>query len=834
MIPAHILHKDWRVQSTNGSYQCTMDFPGDIFSALIAQGTLPDPYYGKNELLFQELHTLDWVLEKRFTLTKEELTELGSSVDLYIESLDTVARIFLNGTPIGSGDNMFIPYYLSVGSLLQVGENLLRVEIDSAENEAIRRAEALPYLVQTMSYPISSPHRNMVRKIQCQGGWDWGPCLMTSGIYGDISLKPGAFSIRYLRTEVIPVEPITGLEDGDSIESMPKLWDLRINLELNSTIETEAEIILAFFQQETTESVTVKAGYNEYTLERRVENPELWWPNGYGSQKLYNGSLQIHSLGNASSCKVQCSRNFSVGFRTISVRVEDDSYGRSMIFEVNGVPIFAKGANWIPVDGLPGQAKPERVRELLQDAVAVHMNMIRVWGGGTYESDYFYQCCDELGLLVWQDCMFACSLYPATEQFLNSVETEIRHQVKRLSSYTSLALWCGNNEDLGAFSWFDCAKQNRDRYLVDYDRLNEGVVGRVVQELDPNRTWWPSSPCGGPGDYSDCWHDDTKGDMHYWGVWHSGKPFESYYDITPRFCSEFGFQSFPGIEEVSAYAPKEEWNISSPVMMHHQRSDRGNEIILGTICRYFQFPHDFEDTLYLSQVQQGWAIQSAIEYWRSKKPICMGALYWQLNDLWPTASWSSIEYGGRWKLLHYRAKEFFAPLHTVGYIKDKKVYGAVINDRRDSFAGTLNVIFRDFMGKPVESYEYTIQLKAGQVDTPFSVDLPAEQYCQNHFVALSLQDSQGVEVARNFSFLTLPRLCNLQQATPALEWNNKRDRLKISTDVPCFFTHLRGVNGRVSDNGFLLLPDAPVEVEFELPQDTSTLIVTHLRETYGS
>lgn len=277
--------------------------------------------------------------------------------------------------------------------------------------------------------------------------------------------------------------------------------------------------------------------------------------------------------------------------------------------------------------------------------------------------------------------------------------------MKRLQNHPSIVLWCGNNEDLGALTEFHESRENRDRYLVDYDRLNEGVIGRAVKELDPDRTWWPSSPSAGEGDYSDCRQDDTKGDMHYWSVWHEGLPFESYYDVVPRFCSEFGFQSFPGMKTVAGYAPEDQWNVSSPVMRHHQKNNAGNTIILSTMARYFRMSSNFADFLYLSQVQQAWAIRMAVEYWRSRRPVSMGALYWQLNDLWPVASWASIEYDGTWKLLHYEAKRFFAPVWVSLYKKDGKLHVVGLNDNPEYVAGHLVVRLMGFDGSELERWD---------------------------------------------------------------------------------------------------------------------------------
>jgi beta-mannosidase len=457
------------------------------------------------------------------------------------------------------------------------------------------------------------------------------------------------------------------------------------------------------------------------------------------------------------------------------------------------------------------------------------MNMLRVWGGGQYENDLFYNLCDETGLLIWQDFMFSCATYPATDWFFAEVETEMRHQVKRLKDHACLALWCGNNENLGALHWYPESKAQAARYLVDYDRLNEGVVGRIVRELDPSRPWWPSSPSAGEGDYSDNWHDDRKGDMHYWSVWHEGKSFEAYYEVTPRFCSEFGFQSFPSAETVRSYTPEDQWNITSTVMEHHQRSPRGNSIIVETMTRYFRMPESFEDFLYLSQVQQALAMKMAVEYWRSRRPVCMGTLYWQLNDLWPVASWSSIEYSGKWKLLHYAARKFYAPLHVAAFSADGQSVEIVgINDTAEEFEGTLGVRFLDFAGRVHQEQRQQVRLPA-EASTPLACyrleELPVPKEQLVLYLELDPYGQSRNRIALSIAnelFLCPPKRCPLQR--PAIRRKIHRQGeeilIELQTDLPAFFVSLdlEGLAGEFDDNLFTLLPEKPKTVRFR-PRD---------------
>ena len=563
-----------------------------------------------------------------------------------------------------------------------------------------------------------------------------------------------------------------------------------------------------------------------------------------------------------------------IGFRTVEVIVENDEVGRSMAFRVNGRDIFAKGANWIPVDAFPARQTPGVYRRLLTDAVRANMNMIRLWGGGQYENDAFYEICDELGLMIWHDMMFSCSLYPAREDFLAEVDAEIRHQIRRLEHHPAIVIWCGNNENLGALTWFPESRDNRDRYLVDYDRLNEGIIGRAVKELDPRRTWWPSSPSAGEGDYSDCWHDDTKGDMHYWSVWHEGKPFEAYYEVTPRFCSEFGFQSFPLLPGVASFTRDDDRNITSPVMRHHQKNSGGNTRILGTMARYFRMPADFADFLWLSQVQQAWAMRTAVDYWRSRRPVCMGALYWQLNDLWPVASWSGIEYSGSWKLLHYEAARFFAPVSLSLYKKDGFVHLWGLNDTPRDAHGAVCLKLMSFTGEelqvwnlgdrrcPAGSAAEFISLPMDTLRAPSSGNFPSappsnaavnsiipdvvDEGLTDRFItaewhppsAPSPEVNSFPQVTTSL-FLTPPRDCELQSASVKVSPGAAPDTLTLETDVPAFFvTPETRCPGRFSDAGFTLLPGAPVTLRF-IPSDAGPVKnlaenprIRHLRSVY--
>ncbi|MFW5848433.1 MAG: beta-mannosidase [Spirochaetota bacterium] len=798
------------------------NLPGDNLSALSRAGLVEHPYYGTNELGVQWVGRTDWQLERTFEIETDEL--LTQPVRFRASCVDTVAEIAINGTSIGTTDNMFVPVDLPVETaLLKKGTNTVSIVFSSPERVARDRAQELPYPIPHAQSPVQSPHRNLLRKVQCHSGWDWGPCLMVCGVYGDIELiasssptllhapamtvnRDGAWS---LVVEPWFVRPDSSTPMRGTAEHASVFTDaLRV-----SVLDPDGREVAAY-----TGEIAVSGGAAD-PVELRVDAPRLWWPNGFGEQPLY--TVVVEAFGAAVTRRV--------GFRTIEVARELDTYGESFTFVVNGVPIFAKGANWIPQDALPGLASEAQLRWLLESSREANMNMIRVWGGGTYESDRFYELCDELGLLVWQDFMFACGMYPAGSPFLASVRDEVTHQVLRLKDHPSIALWCGNNENLGALSWFAETKTNRDRYVVDYDRLNEGVVGDTCRKLDPSRLFWPSSPTDGPGEFTDS--DDGRGDIHYWSVWHGGEPFSAYRSVAPRFCSEFGFQSFPSLSGVHTYAHAGHHNVTAPEMEHHQRHPKGNAIIMHTMARYYRFPESFAEQLYLSQVQQAHAIRTAVEYWRTRRPRSMGALVWQLNDVWPVSSWSSIEYGGKWKLLHYAEKRFFAPVlvaavpvNDVGEpLTDEDAPPSgwdiyVVNDSPSGVSGSLLVRVIAFDGTQLHREEHASlsvpPLSSEKLHHLSAARLPADP---NACFALAEWGDRATHASSCF-FLDAPKRCGLSQPAIATSLSEVDGTIAITleTDVPAFDValDLGDLPGRFSDNMVSLIPGEPTTLHW--------------------
>jgi len=548
--------------------------------------------------------------------------------------------------------------------------------------------------------------------------------------------------------------------------------------------------------------VAYGAGTTVVSRSVTVVQPALWWPAGSGSQPLY--PLEV-SLGAA----VVRQR---IGLRRLDVDTRRDAIGVPLTVRVNGHAVYCRGANWIPGDALPARITPEAVRPQLEDAVAVGMNMLRIWGGGQYEPDWFYDLCDELGILIWQDMMFACALYPADDAFLAEVDREIEHQVRRLSPHACMALYCGDNEVIGALIWFEIARNNRDRYLVAFDRLNR-TIELAARRADPDRLFWPSSPSKGPMDFGDGWKAEGSGDMHMWDVWHAGKSFDAYRDVRPRFASEFGFQSFVSLSTLRRYIAEEDLDIASPAMELHQKNAGGNARIVETISRYFRFPKTFDNMVYLSQVQQGLAMRTGIDFWRSIKPECMGALYWQLNDTYPVASWSSIEYGGRWKLMHNMARHFFAPVNLIAIPSrdGATVELLAVNDRLKPcrVTGRAYWLHMDGSSEPIGPFS---------AEVPTDRALPLKQIAtdgrRDRVLVYAWDDGSGSRVDHlaigPYKALKLQdpqlRLLVAPQADGSVGFT-------LSAAAPAFYVALElDALGVFSDNAVLVLPGKPVTV----------------------
>lgn len=773
----------WQLSDTRGDYAAPMTLPGDGISALHRAGLIPDPYFGRNEYDLRWICGRDWVANREFSVTRTDQV-------LVISMLDTVAEIAVNGTVVHMSDSMFRSYRVDLSDVLQMGANDIAITFRSPQIEAAKRQAGQPYFVPFSANNTPIHNGNMLRKPSCDFGWDWNIALATFGLYGDLYLEPK--TAHRISDLLITQSHGAGYVDV-TVTAIGAVGDVRISL-----------------CGVTTQNTTV-----------RIENPDLWWPAGAGDQVLHDLTV---------TCGTQILHR-KIGLRDARLITTRDAAGLGFKFNINGRDIFAKGSNWIPADALAGRITPEATRDLLQSAVDANMNMIRVWGGGRYEPTWFYDICDELGLMVWQDFMFSCHIYPADAAFLADVAIEVHEQALRLHHHASLVLWCGDNELIGALTWFPETRANRDLYLVAYDRLNR-CIEQALKSAVPDAVWWPSSPSPGPMDFGDAWHDDSKGDMHFWSVWHEGRDFDHYRDISPRFCSEFGFQSYPSMDVIRRFAEPADFNIAAPVMESHQKNAGGNARIAETMFRYFRFPVDFENFVYLSQVQQGLAIKTAVTHWRSLKPHCMGTLIWQLNDTWPVCSWSSLDHGGGWKLLHHMSKAFYAPVFVSAVPVGDHIELRVINDGA-AMDVTVSAVAVDMAGQTRALATTTVTVADAAVCALRIRDLGADE-----MLAYVWADGDRRIGGDHFA----PKPYKSYDLRPAqlrhdAQVKNGVYHIDISAQNLALFVAVEAdIAGRFSQNAMTLLADHPVSLTFTPKVAGQTPIFT-LRDlhsaTYG-
>ena len=762
------LSGNWNLNESGHGEVFPMAVPGDVHSALLAAGEIPDPFYSLNETRIQWVAERDWTVSRTFDVTKSFLD--ARSIVLTLEDVDLFCAFYVNGTKVGETDDRYLRYEFDVKTLLRPGKNEIRAEFRSPY-------KGLHELLQRYRhhYPTGGGdvrYMTLLRKPPCHGGWDWGLTQMTIGLCGKVELV--AFDtpkVDYTYSE-------------QSFNSDFTHCTLKVHSEYSDgSIKTD-------------------------TFE--IDNPPLWWPNGTGPQAFY-------------SCTLSDGRRYRIGLRKVEVLTDKDFSrdGRPasrMAFRVNGVEVFMKGANWIPCEAFANRQTADRYRNLLESAAAANMNMVRLWGGCQYEKDCFYDICDELGLMIWHDHMFACGIYPGDDVFLGKVAKEMRHQLKRLRDHASIALWCGDNECVGSLRWYDEVHADRDFYVgLMWKRMS--LQQKMTDEFDPARKFWPSSPCAGPGSLADNWTNDLQGDMHCWSAFEKWPDFD-YDGFRPRFCSEFGFQSFPSEEMVEKYfACTNDYSLETPAVAHHQKSKLGNEPLFGKVRATFgdDKTKNVREFIYLSQVQQAMAVKKAVEAWRRLRPWCMGALYWQLNDLWPVTSWSSIEYGGKWKQLHYHARRFFAPVAVMAVPsadgKDIEVF--VVNDTRADVSDVVHVRVFAAEGGLLEERKWDLTARAGT-----STKAGAVRRIDGTFLVLDFAGHRNDYFPTPFRDMAIlaPKIaCDVRDEDGV--W-----KVRLSSDVPAFYVwvNARGAGGEFSDNSFTLLPGEPVELVYRPRQGEAT------------
>ena len=670
------LNEQWTMIDGGKRYPCTV--PCSLYETLFREGEIPDPYRSENEWDATAVSDRDAAFETRFDVPREILN--ADRAVLCFEGIDTLAGVYLNGLLLGHTDNMHRTWEFEVRDTLRSTNNLLRVEISSPTRYIADMQEKRP-IWGVDSTMAGYPH---LRKAHCMFGWDWGPKLPDLGIWRSVTLR------GYTAGRIKHVYYTQRHEDGV----------VRLTCKADIGNWTGAPLT-ARCTITAPDGETVSAELVNGLAEITIRQPKLWWVQGLGSQPLY--SCRVELLQNGSPVDMHERR---IGLRTLTVSQEADQWGKEFCFINNGLKVFAMGANYIPEDQIAPRVTKERTRKLLEACKAANYNFIRVWGGGWYPEESFYDWCDENGLIVWQDFMFACSAYRLTPQLENTIRAEIRDNILRMRNHASLGLWCGNNEIESA--WESWGLPDDPEAKADYLRLFEEIIPGLLKEYDPETFYWPSSPSSGGG-FRDS-SSNRAGDMHYWAVWHNFKPIEAFREFYYRFCSEYGFESLPDIKTIRSFADEKDLELNSHVITAHQKCTQGNEKILYYLAQMVNYPYDFERLIYCSQLVQADCIRSNVEHMRRARGRCMGSAYWQVNDSNPVISWSSIDYFGRWKALHYAARRFYAPLllscddtdpsRPVLYVtndtpNDKKL--TVVCRLRDNTAGILREYTADIV-----------------------------------------------------------------------------------------------------------------------------------------
>jgi len=819
------ISEGWKFRQASETEWMDATVPGTVHTDLMANNVIDDPYYRLNELDLQWIDKEDWEYKTTFTADKNMLNR--DRVELDFKGLDTYADVFLNDEQILAANNMFREWQVDVKEVLNEGENELRILFKSPIKIGLEKYDANEFVYpgaendQAERGQVEGNKRVSIytRKAGYHYGWDWGPRLVTSGIWRPVLLKAWD-EARIENLQIVQHEV------SDEKATFTAVFEVEAGGNDKATLS-----VLNDGTTLASNKVQLEEGVNKYSVDFEIENPELWWTNGLGEAHLYNitGKMKIGQR--------TFSEDTRIGIRTLELVREEDEHGTSFYFKLNGHPVFMKGANIIPNDMFLPRVTDENYRTMIETAKKSNMNMLRVWGGGVYEEDIFYDLCDENGILVWQDFMFACAMFPNDEPFLENIRQEAIDNVKRLRNHPSIALWCGNNEILTAWNtwgWKGIAeRQGEDvpeKVWQAYVDIFHETLPEVVEELDPQRSYWGSSPSSGLGVQADL----VNGDEHYWGVWWGKEPFETYATHLARFMSEYGFQSFPEMNTVEKYAEPQDYDIYSEVMKSHQRSSIGNETIEYYMLKEYKQPKDFESFLYVNHVLQAEGIKFGLEGHRRAMPFTMGSLYWQLNDVWPVASWSSTDYYQKWKALQYYVKKGFEPVLVSPYIDDLKLKVGIVNDRLENVNAQLILKLMDFSGRVIWEKASLVELPANSSSDYFNENYREFLYGKNtRELLLSAELVENNETISKNTFFFRP-FKELNVPEPNVEYTvSQADNgfdIEVSTDklAKNVYFRLGSEEGFFSDNYFDMLPGETrtIHLETEISEQQLNEVLT--------
>ena len=798
------LNVGWKLHLNNKEDWIDARVPGNVHLNHLENRKIPDPFFGQNEAELQWISDEDWTYKLMFEPDKDLMER--KNIILFFHGLDTYADIFLNNIKVLSANNMFHPWSANVKDVIKDGMNNLEIHFRSPLKEVSGQMNSIDHALPADNDQAgkTSPY---TRKAPYHYGWDWGPCLVTSGIWKEVEL--------------------IGWEDWyvDQLQIKNKnvskdTAELEVELTVLSDISEDISVCVreSLSGKDFKKIFRMEPGANDLSFTISIDNPDLWWPVGHGDQILHEFFLTIETKEREEHHERR------LGIRDVKIRRDKDEKGESFEIHVNGMPIYSKGANWIPADYFVERLTRDDYKRLLNDAIRANMNTLRIWGGGIYESDHFYELCDEMGIMVWQDFMFACSMYPGNDEFLDSVEKEARYQVNRLKGYASVILWCGNNEIASGWLSWGWKEELPISVWQDYKKLFHELLPKVCHELDPERFYWPSSPGHGI-DQSDEDQIYGKGDNHYWGVWHGGDEFDAFEDNVGRFMTEYGMQSFPATSTIESFADKKEWFLDSAIMNAHQKASLGTGNLMKYIEDQYRVTNDFDSVTGLSQIMQAESIRFAVEAHRRHMPYCMGTLYWQFNDCWPVISWSSIDYKGNWKALHYSARNFFKPVIVSLRDLEDIVNVHVVNDRHYGLDAVVKIGLFGFNGDLLFEDSFSMEVKQFSSCIARSIDKTVllDGRDLSTLVLRAELTSNRESLSKSHQFFKKPK--ELKIPPPEFEHEVKylNGKYEITIRSSSFLYQLHFISSQVrgvfSDNYFNMLPNEVIVIEFEPYED---------------
>ncbi len=820
------IDKGWTFKQERGNNWYPATVPGVVHTDLMANKIIEDPFFRLNERGVQWVDKEDWVYKTTLNLSDELFAK--DNIELYFKGLDTYADVYLNDSCILKANNMFREWRIDVKGLIKKDNNELRIYFHSPIKVDIPKFDALHYPIeagndQSQNGGIFNKQVSVfARKAGYHYGWDWGPRLVTSGIWRPV-LVEGWDNARISNVHYVQ----------EQVSAKRANIKVRAEVVADKAGEALVSISASGLKNNWTKKTNLSKGVNIVETDIAVNNPKLWWSNGLGEPHLYAFTTALSFNGE----KVD-SRTENIGIRELKVINEKDQYGHTFYFRLNGVNVFAKGANYIPQDNFLPRLTFANYEKTILDAVNANMNMLRIWGGGIYEDDMFFDLCDKYGILVWQDFAFACSTYPMNPDMLENIRHEAKDNIIRLRNHPSLAIWCGNNEIHTAwFNWGWMPKYKKlgvlDELRKDYKDLFHGVLAEAVAEYDPTAFYWPSSPYGGDPDAkaeSGTANWNPNGDGHYWGVWHAKDSIANYNKIRARFFSEYGFQSFPEYQSVLKYAPEErDHDIFSEVMMAHQRGgSHANGLIEWYLLNEYRKPKDFPNFLYMGQLLQGDAIKTAIEAHRRDMPYCMGTLFWQHNDCWPVASWSSRDYFGRWKAQHYFAKKAFDNILVSPIAENGVLNVYIVSDHLKAIKGNLDIRIMDLRGNVVSEKKVKVTVPANTSKVQFSekVENLLGDKKANEVVVCAKFTTDNGQVVKNNYFLTRYKDIDFPKANINLQSVAIENGYEVTVNSDVYargvFLSIDGIDNFFSDNYFDVIPGEPVKISVTTTLDKAT------------